>query len=187
MSAIDRAAIQTLHFAAQEGLWGGKPKKAGRGIGCVLETREEKALARAEPRIPAESAAGAQIPLESAPRGWFGVASAWAKEESSKRSTQTQDRSMTSQPPSQNEPGISRDQGAYPMRAGPSAYTEALASDVYLLGEALARYTAVRVGEALREAGRHVAGGPPPPELPTSESLHALQVSSTLKLKSRYF
>ncbi|GAQ90187.1 nuclear pore complex protein Nup188 [Klebsormidium nitens] len=165
VSAIDRATSQTLHFVAQEGLCGGNPKKGRAHVGCIVETREERALARTEPDIPAESAL----------RGWFGVVSAWAKEESSKRSMQTQERSMTSQPSSVNVSGISREQGAYAMRAGPSAYTEALADDVYLLGEVLARYTAVRIGEALSGAGRHVSGGSPPPELPTSETLHALQ------------
>lgn len=175
---IDRAAIQLLRFISHQGA------SAKKGVSFALESREDRALAKAEPRLPTESST----------KGWYGVIAASAREQSPAKAGQSETGSqtpqltapqtlaLTSATPSatahQNghQSGISGADGASLMRAGASAYTKGLAGDVYRLGEALARYVALRVGEAMDQIQTHVAGGPPPPELPTSETLHALQV-----------
>jgi hypothetical protein len=179
---IDRAAIQLLHFIAHQGA------PAKKGVSFALESREDRALAKAEPKLPTESST----------KGWYGVTAASAREQSLTKAGQLETGSQTPQLTApqtlaltsatlsatahQNgQSGISGANGASLMRTGTSAYTEGLASDVYRLGEALARYVALRVGETMDQIQRHVTGGPPPPELPTSETLHALQVGFPFK------
>jgi hypothetical protein len=177
--SIDRAAIQLLHFISHQGA----PSR--KGVSFASESREDRALAKVEPRLPTESST----------KGWYGVTAASAREQSPAKAGEPESGSQTphltapqtlaltssSATAHQNghgngQSGISGANGAFLMRAGASAYTEGLASDVYGLGEALALYVALRVGETMDQLQRHVTGGAPLPELPTSETLHALQV-----------